>query len=505
MGTTDDHEHRRSNRQVPRCVLVALLAAAPAAAPAQSLEVDRKLGAEGTAEVAGVYGIVQHPEATAYVAAVGRRLVATLGEQPFEYSFQIVNITQPNAFALPAGHVFVSPSLLVLAQSEHELAGILAHEIVHAHRRHSVQQMKKGGVPGILKVPGKVVGSIVPESLGRFIDAPFTTLDRLRKARYSRGMEKEADLLGIELAAKAGYDPSALARLLVRRDRGVEIVSGEHHDFSHFDDHPFTPERARDVRTRAVELTPADTPPLAPGPAELLAQLDGLPIGPDPAHGTFHDNAFFHPELGFAFWIPPGWNTFQRAEVVGGYEPEGEAQVFLGLVQGEPEDLAASFIEELKQEHGTEPTRVEAFEAGDHTGHLVAVEDEVKGRPVSVHAVWMKVEGRTYEVLAFGDRRHEAIMKAYALLLRPLHESERQSLKGLYLRGAIARAGDTLASLKKREKNALRLEVTAVLNDIAADATLVEGQVIRIGRREPYRPTPEGERPNRPMRSRIPR
>ena len=59
--------------------------------------------------------------------------------------------------------------------------------------------------------------------------------------------------------------------------------------------------------------------------------------------------------------------------------------------------------------------------------------------------------------------------------------------------------------VKKREKNALRLELTAVLNDVAADATLEEGQAIRIGRREPYRPLPEGDRVMRPMRSRIPR
>ena len=486
-------------------LLGALLAGGSSAALAQSLDVDRKLGAEAAAEVEGVYGIVRHPEATAYVAAVGARLVATLGEQPFEYSFRIVNMTQPNAFALPAGHVFVSPALLFLAQSEDELAGILGHEIIHAHERHSIQQMKKGGVPGILKVPGKIVGAVVHERLGRLIDAPFDTLNRLRQAGYSRGMEKEADRLGIELAAKAGYDPSALARLLVRRDLGVEIVSGEHHHFSHFDTHPFTPDRARDVGARAAELKPTDTPPLAPGAKEMLQRLDGLPIGPDPAQGAFKDNVFLHPELGFAFWIPPGWEPFHTAEVVGGYEPEREAQIFLGVVEGEPEDLAASFIEELKEEHGKEPNAAGEFSIQEHTGHLVTLEEQEKGRTVALHAAWMKMEDLTFQVLAFGDQKHRAVMKAYALLLRPMNESERQSLKGLYLRGAIARAGDTLASLKKREKNALRLELTAVLNDVAADAILEEGQAIRIGRREPYRPPPEGDRVMRPMRSRIPR
>ena len=123
--------------------VAAIVCGGAATAHAQSIDVDRKLGAAAVAEVESTYGIVAHEKAAEWVEAVGERLVAGLGPQPFEYSFRLVNMTEPNAFALPAGHVFVAPSLLAVARSEDELAGLLGHEIVHAHERHSIKRLKR--------------------------------------------------------------------------------------------------------------------------------------------------------------------------------------------------------------------------------------------------------------------------------------------------------------------------------------------------------------------------
>jgi predicted Zn-dependent protease len=350
------------------------------AAHAQSLDVDRTLGAEAAAEVESTYGIVEHEKATAWVAAVGQRLVAGLGPQPFEYSFRLINMTEPNAFAVPAGHVFVAPSLLGLARSEDEVAGLIGHEIIHAHERHSVKRLRRGVLPGLLRVPGAIVGSVVDESLGKLINAPLSTLTQLRQASYSRGQEEESDRRGAELAAQAGYDPSALASLLERIDTGMEIVTGAASHFSYFDSHPFTPDRARDIRKRAAKLRLADTPPVASGPVEILERLDGLPIGPDPAQGVFQENVFLHPEMGFAIDFPPGWDPVNTASVVGAYEPEKRAQLFLGLVEGEPEYLAAAFVKGLREEYRTTPDFAGEVSAEGRTAHMVTLQENAAGR-----------------------------------------------------------------------------------------------------------------------------
>ena len=127
---------------------------------AQSTDLDKKIGAESAQMVEESMGIYPDESMTNYVAEVGNRLIAELGEQPFEFSFRIADTDVPNAFALPGGYTFITRGLLALINTEDELAGVMGHEIIHAHRRHSIKQMRKEVLPALLKIPGEIVGFI---------------------------------------------------------------------------------------------------------------------------------------------------------------------------------------------------------------------------------------------------------------------------------------------------------------------------------------------------------
>lgn len=127
---------------------------------AQDVSLDKKLGAETALMVEHEMGIYQHDSLQLLVNSIGSKLVSRLRINPFEFKFFLADTEEPNAFALPGGYVYVSRGLLPLIQTEDELAGIMAHEIIHVAQRHSVKQMKKGAVTGLLTVPGKILNTV---------------------------------------------------------------------------------------------------------------------------------------------------------------------------------------------------------------------------------------------------------------------------------------------------------------------------------------------------------
>ena len=134
---------------------------------------------------------------------------------------------------------------------------MLAHEIAHVTQRHSAREQRRGILPGVLSLPGKVVGGVVSEDLGNLINAPIATVGGAWLSSYSRGQETEADRIGIRTAAAAGYEPAALADILVRLDRDIASKTDQERQFSIFDSHPMTETRLKDIRKGATPLTPA--------------------------------------------------------------------------------------------------------------------------------------------------------------------------------------------------------------------------------------------------------
>src|SRR3954451_18103212 len=180
---------------------------------------DVELGRETAAEVRKQYPIIQDEAIARYLTALGDRLVAAapaeLKNPLYEYSFTPVNLKDINAFALPGGPMFVQRGMFEAAASEGEVAGVMAHELSHVLLRHGTANATKAKNPWLQlgQLAGAVGGAVVGGAYGSAIaqGAEFGLGTIL--LRYSRDFEKQADLVGAQIMARAGYDPRDLAHM----------------------------------------------------------------------------------------------------------------------------------------------------------------------------------------------------------------------------------------------------------------------------------------------------
>lgn len=142
------------------------------------------------------------------VSELGQRLVAVSGKHPYKFRFRVVNTPQVNAFALPGGYVFVNLGLLQKAETPSEVAGVLAHEVQHALRRHGLRNVARQA--GLAIIFSLVLGGDSGTA------ALVSGIAQLGTLSFNRSQESEADRLGLELMYKAHFDPRGLPHFFER-------------------------------------------------------------------------------------------------------------------------------------------------------------------------------------------------------------------------------------------------------------------------------------------------
>jgi beta-barrel assembly-enhancing protease len=200
-------------------VSTSLVAQTPVSPPKNKFtpEQDVEIGREAAAEVRKQYPIIRDDGINDFLERLGERLVAQapreLDKPVFEYSFTPVNLKEINAFALPGGPMFVNRGMIEAASSEGEVAGVMAHELAHVLLRHGTANATKAQGFQLGALAGAIAGAVVGGGWGQVISqgSQFGLGTWLMK--YSRDYEKQADLLGAQMMARAGYDPRDLARM----------------------------------------------------------------------------------------------------------------------------------------------------------------------------------------------------------------------------------------------------------------------------------------------------
>lgn len=202
-------------------LLVALTCLLTWQSPCQAitLKEEKELSREFMKVVHRYYDLIDDPIITAYVNQIGQKILQTMPQQPFAYKFHVIKEGVYNAFAIPAGYIFINSGLLLAMESEDELAGIFAHEISHVTSRHISQRIERSKKIDLASMAGLVAGIFLGTAVGSPEAAQALTYGSLAAGQtltlaYSREDEAQADHVGLAYLNKAGYSAEGLLIIL---------------------------------------------------------------------------------------------------------------------------------------------------------------------------------------------------------------------------------------------------------------------------------------------------
>lgn len=170
-----------------------------------SLEKEARIGRELAAQVEQKGKFITDPVVNEYINRLGQNIVLH-SDAKVPFTIKVIDSGDVNAFALPGGFLFVNSGAILAADSESEIAGMMAHEIAHVAARHGVEQASKGTLLQYLSVPLIFVGG----PLGTIVQNAANILVPLTFLKFSRGAEEEADRLGLQYMWASGYDPTSM-------------------------------------------------------------------------------------------------------------------------------------------------------------------------------------------------------------------------------------------------------------------------------------------------------
>src|SRR6202453_16347 len=216
-----------------------------------SLEHEIQLGKQLSAEVERQAKFINDPVVTEYVNRVGQNLVRNSDAQ-VPFTIKVIDSDVVNAFALPGGFFYVNSGLILRAQEESELAGVMAHEISHVTARHGTKNATKGEMMQLATIPLMLLGPAGWAGYGLYeglnIAIPLTYL------KFSRVDEREADYLGLEYMYKAGYDPNAFVAFFEKVSADEKKQPGTIPKV--FSTHPPTPDRIEAAQKEIARILP---------------------------------------------------------------------------------------------------------------------------------------------------------------------------------------------------------------------------------------------------------
>lgn len=214
-----------------------------------SLQKERALGHQLAEQVESQSRLISDPVISDYVNRLGQAIVRH-SDAKVPFTIKVIDDSEINAFALPGGFFYVDSGLILAADSESELAGVMAHEIAHVAARHATRNATRAQIFNLVSIPlifvGGPVGYAVREVAGLAVPMSFL--------KFSRDAEREADLLGLQYDYAAGYDPQAFVRFFEKLKAGEKQKQGR--IAKAFNTHPMTAERIRRAQREIARILP---------------------------------------------------------------------------------------------------------------------------------------------------------------------------------------------------------------------------------------------------------
>ncbi|HET9699653.1 MAG TPA: M48 family metalloprotease [Burkholderiales bacterium] len=247
-------------------LLGALLLAVPPALPQNlpdlgdpsqvdlSPEQERQLGEQIMREIRADRSYLDDPELTDYLNGLGYRLAGGTGARQ-EFEFFAIRDSSINAFALPGGFIGVHTGLIMAAQSESEVASVLAHEIAHVTQRHLARMFQTQKTSQITSLVALAVAILAARSNAQISNAAMATAQAMNvqnQLNFTREHEREADRIGLQIIEGSGFDPRGMPAFFERLQRGTRLY--ETSAPAYLRTHPLTFERIADIQNRTLTL-----------------------------------------------------------------------------------------------------------------------------------------------------------------------------------------------------------------------------------------------------------
>jgi predicted Zn-dependent protease len=243
----------RSRRQRGVAALASVLVLLQPACTTLAVSEEEKIGRDASRELRRELDFVRDEWVVDYVEDIGRSIVAVAPPQPYDYHFYVVEDESLNAFALPAGYIYIHTAIIMEAANVSELAGVIGHEVGHVALRHVARNYNRQRNTGIVYQLLSVVASIF---VGGYAAAGGQMVGELAAVAYvnqfTREAEEEADAFAVEMLPKAGYDPTGLVTFF----HTMNAQSGGGHGVPAFlASHPATEDRIRSTSALIADAT----------------------------------------------------------------------------------------------------------------------------------------------------------------------------------------------------------------------------------------------------------
>lgn len=439
-----------------------------------------QLGKEMDPEVRQQMGVYEDANLQRYVSTIGLRLAQASERPQLPWQFTVVDEPAVNAFALPGGYIYITRGILAYLHDEEQLAGVLGHEIGHVTARHSAQQYTQQASAGIGLT---LLGIFVPEA--RPFQGLAETAFGLLFLKHGRDDELQADRLGVEYAARGGWDPKGVAGMLRTLQR-LDEASGSRRGVPNFlSTHPAPGDRVEQVLT-FIERNPIPVATSGRGPnlAEYQRQIDGIVFGDSPSDGIVRGNEFLHPDLRIALQFPGGWEIQNSPQQVAAKAPNADHFMVLQLVPN-PSGSIQQIAQSTMANAGFRPiegerTTINGLDAyvGTYQGTAQNVGNVVS---VAAHIVHNR-NVYLFAGLAPADQ-FRSVQAQFANSIRTFRElSARQaaSIRPNRVEIYTVRSGDTWDGISRRGGGLVKPETLAIMNNYEPNQPPRAGDRIKV-------------------------
>jgi predicted Zn-dependent protease len=435
------------------------------------------MGQQANPEILRTYGKYEDADLARYVAALGKKLGALSHQPDLAYNIQVLDSPVVNAFAVPGGYVYLTRGILAYFNDEAELAGVVAHEIGHIAARHSAQQYSKAQFAQL----GLGLGSVLSKTFRKYAGVAQAGVEMLFLS-FSRSDEREADSLGVEYSAKAGYDSNHMANLFVSLER---LNPGEAQGGlpGWFSTHPNPENRIAAIKQDTLTWREKiGQTRFAVNRDQYLKQIDGIVFGEDPRQGYVEGNVFYHPELRFQFPVPAGWKINNTASQVQMINQDQNAVILFSMApEKTPAAAAQAFINESK----AAVAKSESTKVNGMTAHRIISDVTTEQGVIRVMSYFIQKRQTVYAFIGYTEQSrfngYSSVFEQTMGRFNTLTDSRKINVKAARLDvKRTATRGSLRQALQKFGEPANQGEALAIINGMKLDDSVPGNTYLKV-------------------------